>query len=115
MCEKIWRCGRESNPRVAALQAAALPLGHRTSSRRRSTGWRRLSRHRETRSTILLHATTATRNPLNKTPNRCSVAPLLRACCGGCAGNRLVHYWGADQVAPLGPRAIIILHVVVAE
>ena len=26
---KKWRRGRESNPRVAALQAAALPLGHR--------------------------------------------------------------------------------------
>jgi hypothetical protein len=28
-CGIVWRRGRESNPRIAALQAAALPLGHR--------------------------------------------------------------------------------------
>ena len=27
-----WRCGRDSNPRITALQAAALPLRHRTMS-----------------------------------------------------------------------------------
>lgn len=26
----LWRCGRESNPRIAVLQTAALPLRHRT-------------------------------------------------------------------------------------
>jgi hypothetical protein len=32
---RTWRRGRESNPRIAALQAAALPLRHRARKRRR--------------------------------------------------------------------------------
>src|SRR5579871_1003754 len=67
---KTWRCGRESNPRIAALQAAALPLGHRTSSPEH--------RHCRTCPSKLTWAATANHKPLRENPNRYFVTSLHR-------------------------------------